>query len=275
MLNSKQFKKILPLLMALKTHGSDFDLASELVERICGLVPQPPVGELSEKLAYVAELLKNVNKRVEKHIWVLPNWKKRRFLPMLLWVREEHFANTKAIELSMANVYFLRFAEASKAATVGTKNQKPNKDSVENKKYEKALAELLGHLIIRKRWNWRKMKLERVPYHSREVLELGKVLCECLPDVMKLWLVNYFEEQLKIFIKMFPGVFGSSAPTEQAGGTYQQAKGIFPNGQGWIAILEDVALQGVHGDFEKVCDTEAVTIWLFLEHQKIKAEASK
>ncbi|MCP9764943.1 hypothetical protein [Lacihabitans soyangensis] len=330
-LKIKDFKRVMPLLMALRSYGQDFDNAAVLVERIWSLTsPQPPRpsdtppweggegsrGEtgFAEKMAYVAGLLKDVNKRVVKRIWVWPSWlrlpsdpfgsaqgtklRERRMdvkfslFPKLVWVREEHFANTKAIELSMANVYFLKFAEVAKKVAAGQTTTTPGRDhpqpllpkegsNKEAKQYEKALGELLGHLVIRKRWNWRKMRLERTPYHSRQVLELGKVLNDSLPEVMKLWLVNYFEEQLKIFIRMFPGVFGASAPlSNQNGEGLRQAqadipKGIFPNGQGWIAILEDVALQGVHGDFEKVCDTEAVTIWLFLEHQKIKAEAAK
>ncbi|HLO43939.1 MAG TPA: hypothetical protein VK175_06365 [Leadbetterella sp.] len=339
-LKSKDFKRVMPLLMALRSYGQDFDNAAVLVERIYkevgpypdgGVDAETPLrqaqGDLAsvpfaEKMDFVAGLLKDVNKRVVKRIWVWPSWlrltsaplRERRMdvkfslFPKLVWVREEHFANTKAIELSMANVYFLKFAEVAKKAPLAVTTDRPKggasplagtpdrpkggtkKGDAENKwqkQYEKALGELLGHLVIRKRWNWRKMRLERTPYHSRQVLELGKVLNDSLPEVMKLWLVNYFEEQLKIFIRMFPGVFGPPVgmPHHPNGGAEEgeglrqaqadRPKGIFPNGQGWIAILEDVALQGVHGDFEKVCDTEAVTIWLFLEHQKIKAEAAK
>lgn len=308
MLKSKDFKKVMPLLMALRAYGKDFDAAAVLVERIWDLTtPGPSLerrGEIGfdEKLKYVAGLLGEINKRVIKVLWLWPSWlrlrsatglrsangrkeKEFRWLPTVVWVREEHFANTKAIELSMANVYFLRFAEA--ARKVGNADQPTTTPDPSLKRrgtqarYEKCLAELLGHLVIRKRWNWRKMRLERTKYHSREVLELGKVLMDGLDETTKFWLVNYFEEQLKLFVRMFPGVFGTSTPIsdQEDGGLRQaqadKAKGIFPNGQGWIAILEDVALQGAYGDFEKVCDTEAVTIWLFLEHQKIKAAAAE
>lgn len=291
MLRSKDFKKVMPLLMALRMYGRDFDAAAVLVERIWAQTTPDPslerrgIGEagFEKKLEYVAGMLAEINKRVIKVLWLWPSWKKKRWWPTLVWVREEHFANTKAIELSMANVYFLRFAEAAKARPVtedrpngGAKNADAEKKW--QKRYEKCLAELLGHLVIRKRWNWRKMRLERTKYHSREVLELGKVLMDGLDETTKYWLVNYFEEQLKLFVRMFPGVFGTSASLsdqEDGASTNKQPKGIFPNGQGWIAILEDVALQRAYGDFEKVCDTEAVTIWLFLEHQKIKAAAAE
>lgn len=311
MLRSKDFRKVMPLLMALRAYGRDFDAAAVLVERIWEAAPADtsdrpnggagsngetasmPSVPFEDKLEYVAGLLAEINKRVIKVLWLRPSWKKKRWLPVLVWVREEHFANTKAIELSMANVYFLRFAEAARKMVGNTKqlrnhpqplrNVAPLEKEGSNKeamRYEKCLAELLGHLVIRKRWNWRKMRLERTQYHSREVLKLGKVLMDGLDETTKLWLVNYFEEQLKLFVRMFPGVFG--APPAPDGGADEASapkshkdKGIFPNGQGWIAILEDVALQGAYGDFEKVCDTEAVTIWLFLEHQKIKAAAAE
>ena len=305
MLKSNDIKKLMPLLMALRMYGRDFDAAAVLVERIWTSVAtadrptRPDKGAartdketvpFAEKLEYVAGMLAEINKRVIKVLWLWPSWKKKRWWPTLVWVREEHFANTKAIELSMANVYFLRFAEAAKARPVTT--DRPNggaKNADAEKKwqmrYEKCLAELLGHLVIRKRWNWRKMRLERTKYHSREVLKLGKVLMEALDETTKYWLVNYFEEQLKLFVRMFPGVFGTSTAaadrslsdqeSEASKKHSHQEKGIFPNGQGWIAILEDVALQRAYGDFEKVCDTEAVTIWLFLEHQKIKAAAAE
>jgi hypothetical protein len=341
MLKSKDFKKVMPLLMALRAYGRDFDAAAVLVERIWASASLShrasaslshrasaslshrasaslshrsesdetaspstiaegdtfPAVPFEEKLQYVAGLLAEINKRVIKVLWLWPNWKKKRWLPTLVWVREEHFANTKAIELSMANVYFLRFAEAARkmvgpngdgAAKVETASMASTSLSHQKKhyeRYEKCLAELLGHLVIRKRWNWRKMRLERTQYHSREVLKLGKVLMDGLDETTKLWLVNYFEEQLKLFVRMFPGVFGTSTAaadrslsdleSSDSNKNSHREKGIFANGQGWIAILEDVALQGAYGDFEKVCDTEAVTIWLFLEHQKIKAAAAE
>ncbi|MDP1814401.1 MAG: hypothetical protein Q8K92_08130 [Leadbetterella sp.] len=345
-LKSKDFKKVMPLLMALRAYGRDFDAAAVLVERIWASAPLShrasaatadrsarvlgsartdngtAQGDMAavpfeEKLKYVAGLLAEINKRVIKVLWLWPSWlrlrsatglrlpsaqlrehrsatgrkdREFRWLPTLVWVREEHFANTKAIELSMANVYFLRFAEAARKM-VGPSTGTPaaplvvTQDTIHSKRYEKCLAELLGHLVIRKRWNWRKMRLERTKYHSREVLRLGMVLMDGLDETTKLWLVNYFEEQLKLFVRMFPGVFGTSTAaadrslsdqeSEASKKHSHQEKGIFPNGQGWIAILEDVALQGAYGDFEKVCDTEAVTIWLFLEHQKIKAAAAE
>jgi hypothetical protein len=286
MLKSKQFKKALPLLLALKSHGKDFDLAEILIGRIWDLMKvefgfkKNSQADLEQQMELVAKCLELVNKRALKRIWLWPSWRMRRWWPVLLWVREELFANTKSIELSMANVYYLRFADVVKVLG----NSKSKKDSPrplnytrtekESARYDKAFGELLGHLVIRKRWNWRKLKLERVKYHSREVLALGRQLLGSIDDSTKLWLVNYFEEQLKLFVETFPAVFG-----HQDNGTEGVSVGMdapmFQNGHGWIVVLEDVALQGAYGDFDKVCDNECVTIWLFLEHQKIKANAAR
>lgn len=254
MITKGNINRVMPMIMALKAHGNDYDSARYLIERICEIFyGKEKAGGMGfeEKLAAVNESLKPIKKRVFKVIWMWPKWGEW-WWPRRLWVRQENFADTKGIELSMANIYFLRFTDVIKNS---------NNDEA---KYKKAMGDFIGHLVIRKRWSWRKMRMERLPYHSKEVLELGHKMLG-LPAGVQYWLINYFEDSLRFFVRMFSEVFGGE-------GDGDDKPSMFKNGEGWIAILEDVALQGAYGDFNKVCETEAVTIWLFLKHQKIKVD---
>jgi len=254
MITKANVKVVMPLVMALKAHAGDFDSVEFLVNKICELVYGDEVKEMSfgQKLEKVNDALMPIKKRIMRTVWLWPKWGEW-WWPKRLWIRQENFADTKGIELSMANIYFLRFTEAAK---------KGNEDEA---RYKKALGDFLGHLIIRKKWSWSKFGFERVQYHSKDVLELGARMVN-LPAGVQYWLINYFEDSLRFFVRMFSDVFGGEVPDGD------KSPSMFKNGEGWIAILEDVALQGAYGDFNKVCETEAVTIWLFLKHQKIKVD---
>lgn len=62
------------------------------------------------------------------------------------------------------------------------------------------------------------------------------------------------------FLKSYSEVFDADEGTKQ----------LFANGEGWIATLEDVAKDGVHGSFDAVCNLNIHTTFMYLKHRKIQ-----
>lgn len=168
------------------------------------------------------------------------------------WTRyylpEAYFANTTGIELAMANIYYLRFATSQ---------------SIES------FNELIAILCRPRRWNWWFRRLgssydgeDRIAYNSIETGKVAKVFRKKLQVGYSFAVLQYFESMNKRFMDAYKEVFEAD----------ESAKQLFANGEGWIATLEDVAKDGVHGSFERVCGVNAHTIWMYLKHNKIKTD---
>ena len=147
----------------------------------------------------------------------------------------------------MANIYYLKFAQ--KGST--------NFD---------ALAELLSIVCRPLRWDFLFRKLRndydgnnRVPYNSLKSERFAKHL-KALPIGEAFAILNYWESMNEQFLKSYSEVFEADEGTKQ----------LFANGEGWIATLEDVAKDGVHGSFASVCDLNTHTIFMYLKHRKIQ-----
>lgn len=315
-MKGKDKLKVLPLLMALKAYGNDFDVAKVLIERIWemgnelrrtsgGLRHAQPDrwrvwkwvmwvfdrlrltgvfdklrvtttarltksgtqtrDEVSfeEKARVVNDMLKPDLMPIKKFIWLWPRLKEGQVWPKRVWIREQHFSNTTGIELTMMNIYFLRFSKVG-----GLRQAQPDMDQKAGNRelYERRLGELLGHLVKRKVWSWKRLAMVDAEYDTRECHKIGKLLVQRLDAAMAYWLLDYFENSLRIFVEMFKEVFDS----EEAGG-----RSLFKNNEGWIFVLEDIAKEGAHGTFKEVSRELCITLWMYLKHQKIVAEAAK
>lgn len=167
---------------------------------------------------------------------------RRYFLPKL------HYADTSSIELAMANMHYLAFVKATKAASP-------------------RLFDLLATVCRPRKWNWWFRKYlpgydgeDRQTFNSLRA-ERRAVKFQKLRFGVCIAILQYWEAQNNEFYEIHKALY------DGAGG-----RSLFQNGEGWLATLEDVASAGVHGNFDKVCDTNAHTIWMYLKHRKIQMD---
>lgn len=241
----RQFFRIYPWVVQLKAFGNDFDKAEVLINIIYNKIFKKGTAEtLTERLTAISQLLDPQKKRMFTTIWLRKNW----FVWYRVFIPKDNFADLKGIELSMANIYYLRYATCKK--------ETPEAD------YVRHLGNILGHLVKHRRFSWRKMAYEWCSYDTAQAIATGQRLLKQLSTGKRYWLLNYFEDTNRQFIEYYKSVFES----ESDGQT------LYPNGEGWIALLEDIARDGVHGEFKQVSNTEVHTLFLYLKHQKIKVD---
>ncbi len=233
-LNEKQIKQVLPIVLQISGYGSDSEFALMAMSKLC------KIFKIKFEEASKLEWLWATKITHKPFRFVRLGWTR-------YWLPDENFANTSGIELAMANIYYLRFATA------------PNID---------AFAELLAILCRPRRWNWwfRRMSNDydgddRIAYNSLKASKEA-IKFKNLPIGYSYAILQYFESMNSNFIKSYPEVFEADDSTKQ----------LFANGEGWIATLEDVAKDSVHGTFDKVCGINAHTIWMYLKHNKIKTD---
>jgi hypothetical protein len=166
-----------------------------------------------------------------------------------------NYGDTSGIELALTNMYYLRFA------TSGGKDNK-------------ALGNLLA-VICRPEQNWLRTFrrfLTTLELISAKRSDFDSEKCESRAAgflELPLWkaysILQYWEGMNEQFMKIYAPVFAGD----------NGDRPLFENGEGWIAVLEDIARDGLYGNFEKVCGTNAHTLWLYLKHCNIRATTQK
>jgi hypothetical protein len=160
------------------------------------------------------------------------------------------YADTSAIEVSMANIHYLAFSHP----------KAPRPES---------LYSFLGTILRPRRLGWRLRKAlatydgeDREEYNSLRAQQRAELFKRLTFDQL-IPILLYWENMNNAFVKRYEKLYE---------GADLNAKQLFQNGEGWIATLEDVAESRVHGDFDGVCGTNIHTIWLYLVHKKIKRD---
>ncbi|MBO0933931.1 hypothetical protein [Fibrella aquatilis] len=157
----------------------------------------------------------------------------------------DELANTSAIELAMASIYYLQYARP----------QQPNMQA----------AYLLVTTLCRPRRADHEAWSTSTDFNGDLREEYNSILAENrakqfepIPFGVIMAVVQYWESMYTRFLKRYGEVFGEAD---------EQAKPLYPAGEGWIAALEDVAVIGAHGPFKAVCAENCHTIFLFLKHR--------
>lgn len=272
-LSANTIRKVVPLIWQMKYAGDDYDQVILIGRAIIHTLRQAqgPKLELSEK-----EVLLGLNKL----LWLLNTditsrpfefvkvAGKKRYLP------RENFEDTDAIEMAMANFYYLQFASAATSTpstSSGTDGSETNDLAGDSVGDAYGYLWILLAMICRPRLGkltgrfWQPFSTSKEPQRVEfDNGEAEKVAMEFskLPIGVSLAILNYWEAQQKIFMEQYSNVLKGEG-----------GEPLFANGEGWIASLEDVAKDGVHGDFERVCGTNCHTIWTYLSHQKTIADA--
>jgi hypothetical protein len=145
------------------------------------------------------------------------------------FVFDEGFADTRALELTMALMDYMAFAHPTE----------PDPSA-----YERILATLcrpqradLERFLLSEEWDGD----VREPYNELRAADRVRKLTS-LPPPVKLALFDYFERSANEFLLNYERLFGGS-PTEEP---------RYPDGRGWLMLLKNVARDGHFGDFDRV-----------------------
>jgi hypothetical protein len=240
-LKPKEIKALLPLVLQLRGLGDNADLAIEILRKCTKVLNMDP--QKIEELSW----LWNTKIRKKPFRFVRIGW--RFFL-----LPAPNFSNTTAIEMAMCNIYYLKF--------LGEKNKK---GVVVRKPDFAALSQLMAVLCRPIGWQFLLKKISnkwdgdyRTTYNST-VSDRNAELFKKLPIGEALAVLNYWESMNEEFIKMYETLFDADEGGRQ----------LFRNGEGWLSTLEDVAKDGVHGNFKEVCNLNTHTVFMYLKHRKI------
>ncbi len=254
----KTVKEVFPYVEYLLMSPSDFDQNNALLNLIYSKVKkiknkgQGP--SMDEVMNVAKEWFPPFLKR--KFSWFVvrgDKWYKYH----ILWVRKERFNDTLAFEYSILNMYYVRYSNACKQMA-----KVPHvKKEAAYKSFLKVRADLLGHIVKRKRWSWRKWTWESAPYNGDKCIAIGESLKNYSFGVTS-WLLRYYEDMNKEFLE----IVNAMSDDEEGG------EEIFKNGEGWNAILYNIAEKGVFGDFNKVANEPIHKLVNYLNINKKEAK---
>lgn len=267
-LTKKELDMVVPLIWQMKYQGDDYDTVIVIAERLLYCIGHKKLSE-KEIIAGIDRIKWMLNEDITKrpYEYVIVAGKKR-YLP------RENFADTVGIELAMANMYYLMFATAASGEVLDSArtDNGGTKESVGDAyKYLWILLALICRPSTRLRlsnrfWGFFSIRNQDIVREVFDNVKAEKLAMEFagLPIGTVLAILNYWETQNKMFMEQYSNVLKDG-----------NGEALFANGEGWIASLEDVAKDGVHGDFERVSNTNVHTIWTYLSHQKTIAKAQE
>lgn len=151
-----------------------------------------------------------------------------------------HYANTTALELSIANMHYVEFAHPTS----------PNFLSIDNLiatlcRPQRADLEEFQHT---NEWNGD----TRQPFNQARSQAVAKRFKE-LDISVKIAFLTYFESMNTAFLEEYSQLFGDDKTTPR-----------YDDGSGWLMILKSVAKDGLWNGFENVCKQPARTVWAFM-----------
>jgi hypothetical protein len=161
-----------------------------------------------------------------------------------------NYSNTSAIEMALLNIYYLSF----------TRKPNPVTDNLYLIVATICRPERMDLKIFERLADkWTGDKREVFNYVFSE--ERAKLFKEKAPFGILIAILQYWEAMNNRFIKRFNEVFNGG-----------EGKQIFQNGEGWLAMLADVAEVGVMGNLEKVYETNAFSLMMWVLQKQKKVE---
>ena len=265
-LSKAEIGAVLPLLMQLKYYGHDYDKVIQIFKAVLRALKVSFSDNNIVILNFLEKMLWLINAKVRSKpfLFVTVN-RKKYYLPA------ENFADTSGLELAMANIYYLKLAtiREPERPTPSTDN---GAVSVSQTKYLNLLLATIcrtstsstSRASVTDLFTKNGKKVIRDDFDSEICEEAAEGFDEM--DLGEAYAVlQYWESMNADFMQAYKQVFSNDD---------DDSPGLFEGGEGWIAVLEDIAKDGVHGDFERVCGTNAHTLWMYLKHQRVMAVAS-
>lgn len=166
------------------------------------------------------------------------------------YLPEDNYANTSSIEMALLNIYYLSFVRKSEPVTdnlylIAATICRPERKDLK----------LFRKLI--ERWTGDRREV----FNSVLSEERAKLFKEKAPYGAMIAVLQYWEAMNNRFVKRFDDVFNGG-----------DGKQIFHNGEGWLAMLADVAEVGVMGNLDKVYETNAYSLMMYVLQKQKKIE---
>lgn len=166
------------------------------------------------------------------------------------YLPEDNYANTSSIEMALLNIYYLSFVRKDNPVTdnlylIAATICRPERKDLK----------LFRKLI--ERWTGDRREV----FNSVLSEERAKLFKEKGPYGAMIAVLQYWEAMNNRFVKRFDDVFNGG-----------DGKQIFHNGEGWLAMLADVAEVGVMGNLEKVYETNAYSLMMYVLQKQKKIE---
>lgn len=166
------------------------------------------------------------------------------------YLPEDNYANSSSIEMALLNIYYLSFVRKNNPVTdnlylIAATICRPERKDLK-----------LFRKIV-ERWTGDKREV----YNSVLSEERAKLFKEKAPFGVMIAVLQYWEAMNNRFVKRFDDVFNGG-----------DSKQIFKNGEGWLAMLADVAEVGVMGNIEKVYETNAYSFMMYVLQKQKKIE---
>lgn len=166
------------------------------------------------------------------------------------YLPEDNYANTSSIEMALLNIWYLSF----------TRKNTPVLDNL----YRIVAAicrperrDLNAFMKMIEKWTGDRREV----FNSVIAEEQAGFFKENAPLGVMIAVLQYWEVMNNRFVKRFDDVF--------SGG---DSKAIFQNGEGWLSMLEDIAEVGLMGDINKVYETNAYSLMMYVLHKQKKIE---
>lgn len=162
------------------------------------------------------------------------------------------FGNTSAIEMAYCNIHYMamgrkRNPDPNAVFSIVSTLCRPRRDDAEA--FRKSVA-----------WTGD----DREAYNTVLAEERAKLFqTDNLPIGLVMAVLQYFEYTNNRFLKAYKTAYeGDPGADDEAP--------LYPDGRGLITTFMDIAKAGVFGDFEKVCSTNAHTVWMYLVDNNLK-----
>jgi hypothetical protein len=235
---------IYPWLMYIKSRQSDPVMILEIIQRIVKEL-FPKVSKTAKEIInadtepIIQELLQPLTKPHFRfhNIWFV-NWRMPFVRVKLL---KENLADLPALDYAMATVFLIMYNGA-----------------IENKQSPELILKLqsqfIGHTL---RGAWWKISDENRYAIAKRIIKKQPQLAMYLSD--------YYADSLEKVMRMYPDVFNAD----------NEGRTLYQNGEGCIAMLEEIAANHTFGDFDKVSAIPVHTLFLYLKHQAIKVKAEQ
>lgn len=161
------------------------------------------------------------------------------------YLPSENFSDTSCIEMAMASIYYLAYTRQEKTDFL-------------------AVLQIIATLCRPQRRDLHPFKLSR-DWNGDVREEFNTILIQArsfktVPIGTITAVLQYYEYMQEQFTQRYKDDY---ARDENDGPV------LFPNGDGILALLEEVAESGTHGTFRDICTTNAHTIFMYIRHKLV------
>lgn len=161
----------------------------------------------------------------------------------------DNYADTSSFEWAICNIFYVNFSQNTTNTSLFY--------SIIATICRPERLDIKSFMSDPKLWNGDK----RETYNSVNANQRAKIL-ESIPMGILLAIFQYWESINNRFVERNKELFESSDEAP-----------MFPNGEGCLSLLEDIAEEGILGDLDKVHQANIHGLFVYLRHKRKKVEA--